>query len=60
MSYPTLASETIVERKGDDVTDRKSHLVIDHAEVKADVPKDEPAEPEPVEHVEHEDEAKEA
>jgi hypothetical protein len=46
MSYPTLATGTIVERKGDDATDRKAHLVIDHdapQEPKEEV-KDEPEE----------------
>lgn len=29
-TYPTLASETIVERKGDDALDRRAHAVLTH------------------------------
>jgi hypothetical protein len=28
MSYPTLANETIVERKGEDALNRKAHVAV--------------------------------
>lgn len=38
MSYPTLAHETVVERKGDDATDRQANVVLHPAPVTPPAP----------------------
>ena len=47
MTVPTLAHETIVERRGDDALNRMTHHVLDHRKVAPDG-SDAPDAPDPV------------